>query len=126
MHDPSRRRERGMTTIGLIILVTFVGLFVYAGIRLVPVYAEYFNVLKAVEGLKSDVDSGPSAMRVTLEKRFSIEDVSSLSYKDVEITKEGSSYVLHVAYDAEAPFISNVGFIVHFDKTITLSSSTGP
>jgi hypothetical protein len=126
MHDRLRRRMRGMTTIGLIILVSFVGLFVYAGIRLVPVYMEYFNIVKAVEGLKSDVDSGPSAMKVALEKRFSIEDVSSLSYKDVEITREGSSWLVRVAYDAEAPFVGNVGFIVHFDRTVTLASSTGP
>jgi Domain of unknown function (DUF4845) len=126
MRDRLKRRERGMTTIGLIILVSFVGLFVYAGIRLTPVYLEYFNVLKAVEGLKSDVDSGPKAMRVTLEKRFSIEDISSVDYRDIEITKEGSSYLLHIAYDAQVPFVGNVGFVVHFDHLVTLTSSTGP
>jgi hypothetical protein len=126
MRDRTLRRERGMTTIGLIILITFVGLFVYAGIRLTPLYLEYFNVVKAVEGLKSDADQGQAAMRVGLEKRFDMDDIKSLNYKDVEITKEGSTWVVHVAYDAQTSFVGNVGFIVHFDKTVDLAGSSGP
>ncbi len=127
MRDRFRRRERGMTTIGLIIMVCFVGLFVYAGIRLVPVYLQYFNVLKSVEGLKADVDGGPARMRIALEKRFAIEDISDLDYKDIEITKNGSAYDLHIAYDAQTPFVGNVGFVVHFDHVVTLAaSSAGP
>ena len=119
-------RQRGMTTAGLLILVSFVGLFIYAGIRLLPVYLEYFNVIKAVEGLKSDAEQGPPAMRIALEKRFDIEDIKSVSYKDIEITKEGGGYVAHVEYNAETSFVGNVGFIVHFDKTVNLSGSGGP
>ena len=126
MRDRPLRRERGMTTVGLIILVTFVGLFVYAGVRLLPVYLEYFNVIKAVENLKSEADQGPPAMRIALEKRFDIEDIKSLSYKDVEITKEGASYAVRVLYDAQTPFVGNIGFIVHFDKTVSLGGSAGP
>lgn len=126
MRDRLLGRERGITAIGLIILVVFVGLFVYAGIRLVPVYLEYFNVLKAVEGLKSDADAGPQAMRIALEKRFDIDDVKSVSSKDIEITKNGHNWDLHILYDAEAPFVANVNFIVHFDKTVNLSGSAGP
>jgi Domain of unknown function (DUF4845) len=119
-------RERGMTTIGLIILISFVGLFVYAGIRLVPLYVEYLAVVKAIEALKSDAESGPGAMKVALEKRFDIEDIHSLSHKDVEIHREGSGWTVHAAYDAETPFIANIGFIVHFDKTVNLGGSAAP
>jgi hypothetical protein len=126
MRDRLRRRERGITAIGLLILVSFIGLFVYAGIRLMPVYLEYFSVLKAVESLKTDAEAGPPAMRKALEKHFDIEDIHSLSWKDIEIRKEGTSYAVHVLYDAETPFVGNVGFIVHFDKTVSLSAAAAP
>ena len=125
MRDRPLGRERGMTAIGLIILIAFVGLFVYAGIRLVPLYIEYFAVVKAMTALKTEGDSGPAAMQKALEKRFDIEDVHSLSFKDVEIRREGSGWSLHAEYDAETPFVGNVGFIVHFDKTVELGSA-GP
>ena len=126
MRDRPVRRERGMTAIGLMILIAFVGLFVYAGIRLMPLYLEYFNVVKSIEGLKTDTDSGQAAMRVALEKRFDIEDIKSLTFKEVEIRKEGGGWMAHAEYDAQTSFIGNVGFIVHFDKTVMLSGSTGP
>ena len=126
MRDQLLRRERGMTTIGLLTVIALVGVFVYAGIRLVPLYLEYFNVVKALEGLKSDADSGPAAMRIALEKRFDIEDIKSVSWRDVEITKEGSSWSVHATYDAQTSFLGNVGFVVHFDKSVLLSGSGGP
>jgi hypothetical protein len=126
MRDRPVRRERGMTAIGLMILIAFVGLFVYAGIRLLPLYLEYFNVVKSMEGLKSDAESGQAALRVALEKRFDIEDIKSINNKDVEIRKEGRVWVVHAEYDAQTAFLGNVGFIVHFDKTINLSGSAGP
>ena len=126
MRDRALRRERGMTTLGLMTLVAFVGLFVYAGIRLIPVYLEYFNVVKALEGLKSDAEGGPTQMRIALEKRFDIEDIKSLDWKTVEITKEGPNWSVHAVYDAETSFVGNIGFVVHFDKTVLLSASGTP
>ena len=38
--------------------------------------------------------------------------------KDVEVTKEDSGTVMHVAYDDSAPYIANVSLTVHFDKTM--------
>ncbi len=46
MYDRTVRRERGMTVLGLLILVAFVGMFVYAGIRLTPIYIEYMAVVE--------------------------------------------------------------------------------
>jgi hypothetical protein len=119
-------RERGITVAGLLIMVAFVGLFVYAGIRLTPIYIEYMAIAKAIDGLKADADGGPKAMQIALEKRFDIEDVKSIGWKDVEIAKEGSGYSVHVAYDAQTPFVGNIGFVVHFDKTVTLGGAAGP
>jgi hypothetical protein len=126
MRDRTERRQRGMTTAGLLIMISFVGLFVYAGIRLVPVYLEYFNVVRSIEGVRSDAEQGPAAMRIALEKRFDIEDIKSVNFKDVEITREGRGYAMHVAYDAQTSFLGNVGFVVHFDKTVDLSGAAGP
>jgi hypothetical protein len=126
MHERTVGRERGITITGLLILVAFVGLFVYAGIRLTPIYIEYMAVAKAVSSLKADADGGPKAMQIALEKRFDIDDVKSISWKDVQITKEGSGYSVHVAYDAETPFVGNIGFVVHFDNTVLVGGATGP
>ena len=124
----SRRRVRGMTFLGALILIAFVGLFVYAGIRLTPLYLEYMNVVKALNHLPTQVDASSSKdqIRRAIEKQFDIDDVKSLDWREIELTKVGGSWNVHADYEARAPFISNIGFFVHFDKTVTLGGAAGP
>ena len=122
-----RHSQRGITFIGALILVAFIGLFVYAGIRLVPVYLEYMNIAKAMDTVKADmttVDS-PQSIRVALDKRFFIDAVTVIEAKDLEIKRDGAAWVVRANYDAEAPFVANVSFSVHFDKTVVLGNSGG-
>ena len=121
-------RERGMTTLGLLVLIAFVGLFVYGGIRLTPLYLEYLSVSKSLSNVAQDMDASASeaAIRDGIKKRFEIQDVSAIKATDIEITREGTVWSVRAVYDAEAPFVSNIGFIVHFDKTVTLGTQASP
>lgn len=121
-------RQRGITVLGLLILLSFLGVFVYAAMRLTPVFLEYMNVAKGMENLKSEVGSGANAasVRRTLEKHFDIDDVHSITAKDVDVTRDGQDLQVHIAYDAFTPFIANVGFVAHFEKTVTVSAASGP
>jgi hypothetical protein len=118
-------RQRGMTFLGLLILVAFVGLFVYAGLRLTPVYLEYMKVAKAMESLRAEGGAGvdPRTLRLALEKRFDIDDVESISARDVEITREGSNLVVRAAWERTTDFVANVGFIVTFDKSVEVPTT---
>jgi hypothetical protein len=118
--------QRGMTFIGFLILMVFLGVFVYAGIRLVPVYVEYMNIAKAIDAAKTSQAGSADGIRNAIEKRFEVDDVHSLTSKEVEIKRQGDSWMIHAAYDAEAPFMGNVSFLVHFDKLLVLDSSSGP
>ena len=121
-----RTRQRGITMLGLLILVTFLGLFVYAGIRLVPVYLEYMNVAKTLESLKSESGgaASPTVIRNILGKRFDSSYITSIEPKDVAIVKDGDSFSVRATYDATAPFVGNVDFVVHFDKTVSVPAGT--
>ncbi len=123
----SRRREGGVTVLGALILIAFIGLFLYAGIRLTPAYLEYMNVSKALNSLATQVDASatPDQIRRALEKQFDIDDVRSLDWRDIELSKSGGTWTVHAAYDAHAPYISNVSFAVHFEKTVTVGPSRG-
>jgi hypothetical protein len=130
MANPAMKleRQRGITLLGMLILVAFVGVFIYAGVRLTPVYVEYMNIAKGLENLKTEAGPGATTASIqrTLEKHFDIDDVRSITSKDVEVTRDGTDLQVHVAYDAYAPFIANVGFLVRFDKTVTVSGASGP
>jgi Tfp pilus assembly protein PilE len=118
-----RRRQRGMTFIGLMIIMSMLGVIVYAGVRLVPIYLTYMKVSKSLDATAGEFKGDtvdPAALRRTLEKHWQIEDINGVDVKDVEVTKNDSGTQMHVAYDDSAPYIANVSLTVHFDKTVTV------
>jgi hypothetical protein len=121
-----RERQRGMTFLGLMILLGFIGIFVYAGIKLAPVYLQGYKVMKAVADLKHETEGAaitPPAIQRALEKRFDIEDITEVKPKEVDITKTDSGYTVHAGYDVTVPFFGNLFFLVRFDKTVDLTAS---
>lgn len=122
-HDLTRSgpaRQRGITFLGLVILVAFVGIFVYAGIRLVPAYMEYMSVARALDAVKTDVSGGVTqqSIRNSIEKRFEVDDVTSINSRDIEIGRDRDTFTVRAAYNVTARFIANVDFLVTFDKTV--------
>jgi hypothetical protein len=116
-----RDRQRGLTFIGLLFIMGMVGLIGYAGIRLLPLYLNYMKVARSMDAAAGEFKSDTpdvGAVRRSLEKHWQIEDISSVDAKDVEVAKDESGIVLHVAYDDTAPYIANVSLSMHFDKTV--------
>jgi hypothetical protein len=116
-----RRRQLGMTFIGLLCILAMAGVLVYAGVRLVPVYLNYMNIVKTMETTASEFkgdNADPGAIRNSLERHWEITTISAVDYKDVEITRDEDGISLHVVYDDAEPYLGNVSLAVHFGKTV--------
>jgi hypothetical protein len=110
-----------MTFIGTLFMFVFVGLVVYAGIRLVPVYVNYLKLSTTLDKTAHELHgegADESNLRRSLERHWIVEDISAVDYKDVEIKKENGVITLHVAYQDVVPYISNVSLSVSFDKSV--------
>jgi hypothetical protein len=116
-----RRRQQGMTFIGLLTILIMVGFILYAGIRLAPVYLNYLKISRSMTATAQEFKGDtvdPTALRTTLARHWEIDDPEQVDYKDVEISKDDTGTMLHVAYDHMVPYIANVSLSVHFDKTV--------
>jgi hypothetical protein len=114
----SRQRQAGITTLGLIILVSFLGIFAFAAIRLTPVYLNYMKVAGVVQGVREEFDgqnASSSSIRKSISRRFDIESVGVIVAKDVKVKKVSDGYEVAATYSHKAPFIANVSFLVDFD-----------
>lgn len=113
------RRERGMTTLGMVILVAFIGLCAFAALRLTPVYLNYMKVVGVVNGVHEEFDGrNPtrSALRNSITRRFDVESVGEITARDITVTAVDGGFEVRAEYAHVAPFIANVSFSVHFDK----------
>ena len=112
-----------MTTLGLIILIAFVGLFAFAAIRLAPIYLNYLKVAGVVNGVYEEFDGqNPSraAIRSSIARRFDVESVSVITARDITVTTVDGGFEVKAEYDHTSPFIANISFTVHFDKKATV------
>ncbi len=116
-----RRRQQGMTFIGLLFVLAMAGAILYAGIRLAPMYLNYMKVVRSLDAVATESkgdNPDPAALRRALGKEWEIQSLDSPDFKEVEITKEEDGGVtMHVAYDDSVPYIANVSLSVHFEKT---------
>jgi Tfp pilus assembly major pilin PilA len=116
-----RNRQQGMTFIGLLCVLALVGVVVYAGIRLAPLYLNYMKVAKAMDAVAAEVkgdNPDPAVIRGLIDRHFTIDDPTGVEAKDVEITRDDSGVQMHIAYDDAAPYVANVSLSVHFEKTV--------
>lgn len=114
------RRQVGATLLGYIILVGFVGVFAFGAIRLTPVYLNYMKVASVVDGVFKEFDGqnpARAAIRSSISRRFDVESVSIITYRDVKVTAVDGGFEVSAEYDHSTPFIGNISFTVHFNKT---------
>lgn len=114
------RRQVGATLLGYIILVLFVGVFAFGALRLTPVYLNYIKVAGVVDGVFEEFDGqAPTrpAIRSSLSRRFDVESVSIITFRDVTVTPVDGGFEVSAVYDHPAPFVGNISFLVHFDKS---------
>lgn len=118
-----RNRQRGATFLGMVVILAILGCAVYAGIRLVPVYLEYTKVARALEQVRDEQatnDTSSQLIRNALERRWDVEDISSVGWKEVEIRKTSDGFEVEADYSVEQPFVANVYLLAKFDKLVTI------
>ena len=119
----SPAKQRGITALGFIILAVFIGLFVFCGLRLTPVYLNYMKVVGVLDGVLKEFDGqNPSraAIRSSIGRRFDVESVSEITARDVKVTSEAGGFAVEAVYAHSTPFIANVSFTVNFNKKVTI------
>jgi Domain of unknown function (DUF4845) len=120
----TRDQQRGATALGMLTILAILGLALYAVIRLLPVYLEYYEVVRAMEKVPKETsaaETSPDKIRFLLNRTWLIEDIKTFDYKDVQIRRAGSAWEMTAEYRAEVPFIGNVSLAADFYKTVTVN-----
>jgi hypothetical protein len=123
-----RNRQRGVTAIGWLFLLTPLAIVGYAGIRVAPLYLNYMKVTRALEQVASDYKEGggdPTKIRSVVDKHFEIDMVDFPTTKDLKVTRDGTGWVVEMAYDDEVPLFANISLRLSFDKTVHAGAAGG-
>ena len=97
--NSSKNNQRGASLIGILLMG---GVLVFGGIvaaQVAPTYIEYRTIIKTANKVKGA--STPAEARSNFDKAAQIDDIKSITGKDLEITKDGNNMVIAFAYSKE-------------------------
>jgi len=118
-----KKPQRGMTFLGILTILVILGFAFYMALRIVPDYLEYMEVSRALNQVRDEhaaIETSAQMIRNSLERRWDVEDIKGLSWKDVEINKTNEGFEVRSAYAVEEPFVANLYLLVKFDKMVVI------
>ena len=99
MNLQRRSRQSGISFIGLIFVVGVLACLGVVGAQVFPTVVEYQAILKAVQ--KASAGNTVIEVRQIYEKAADIDDIHSVTPKDIEISKDGDKVIVKFAYDKQ-------------------------
>jgi hypothetical protein len=109
------RQQRGMSLIGMMVWAIIIGFLGYVAVRVLPTLNEYLTIQRAVDRVASESPATVGEVRKAFDKQKDIEySISSISGKDLEVTKENEKLVIRFAYDKEVPLVEPVYLLMKY------------
>ena len=123
-----KQMQRGITMIGFLITLTFVIFFAYCGMKIGPMYMEFFSVKKALAGIASDPEAANAPkdkIRAMLDKRFQIDYVSVVKPEMLKIENTEGGYNLVMDYERREELFANLDVVGKFHAEQALTRGAG-
>ena len=114
------RGERGMSMTAIMAIMAvsvFIGMF---AIKAGPAYFENMTVQSIVEDAAADDElmrGSRSKVYKQINAQYGMNNLWDMKAEDtVELKKDGSGYVLRVAYEKREPLFGNIDLVMRFDS----------
>ena len=118
-----RKKQRGLSFIGLIVLVGVLGFLGVIGLKLIPIYIESWKIDGIMNAVIKEPGINDQSRQEVIEamlKRLDIDAVDSVNYtnwKDrLAVTKRKNNITIKVTYEITTPRIWNLSLGANGDK----------
>ncbi len=118
------RKQGGLTIIGFMLVLAMTLFVTFIGMRIVPLYIEYYSVVNALNGVAAERGSAHLSLydlRARVMNRLYVSYSDNVKTTDVTKVRSNGIY-LRVAYEVRKPVIGNLDVIATFDKSVRLSN----
>ena len=120
-----RRKQGGLTLIGFLIVLAMVIFVAFIGMKIAPIYMEYYSVVSAMNGVASERGSAnlsPYDIRVRVLNRLYVSySAENVKEQHIKLTR-GNGVNLRIAYEVRKPVIGNLDVVAKFDRTVKLAN----
>ena len=124
---------KGLTLIGMLLVMSTVVIFGILAMRIIPVYLEHYAVLRALDNLpvvtkdelSSDLGHNNLVIKRALQKQFEIESMYYITEDNITLNPVNESKMkISIHYQVIRPFIANISLLFIFNDTKEVSFGT--
>lgn len=119
-NQQTQRAQRGLSITGFLIFSMIAIAVAMLGFKIGPAYAEFYTIQKAFRAMANDgalKNASRGEINVAFNNRATIDGIKSITYNDIEVTKEGNNLVFSAAYSARVPLFYNLSACMEFQPT---------
>lgn len=121
----TRRQQAGITLLGMIITISVLGVFAYCGMKIFPMYSEYWAVKDAMEEVAATpgIANAPRGKVVDLLfRRFNISYVESVKNEHITLDPKAGPR-LTIDYEVRRPLMYNLDVVAKFTHSVKLGGN---
>lgn len=110
-------KQKGMTAIGMVIMVAIVGFNVLVAINVAPTYFTDSNIASLWKSLETDqtlIGLPSKKIRKVVIKRLKVNNVYGIKKEDVVIKKVKGFYIVTLEYEPRGKIVGSLDYIMTF------------
>lgn len=112
--------QKGITLSGFLMWAIVLAFAALIGFKIGPAYFEYSTIRKQFQAIVNDAEAQSGDRRAVenaFSRRSSVEDITSISAKDIVITKGSDGVTLTAEYTRCEPMVANIRACMDFSPS---------
>lgn len=112
-------KQQGLSLTGFLMVLAVVGFALFIGMKLFPMYQQYWALKKALKSVASDPAVGSDAVSVrnSLAKYFDVGYIDVVKPSDVKVERTGEGTMLTADYEVRRSLIYNLDIVGKFNAS---------
>ncbi|HOB62215.1 MAG TPA: DUF4845 domain-containing protein [Candidatus Competibacteraceae bacterium] len=118
------QRQRGMTILGMILVIIMVAFVALIGMKVIPMYIQYYSIKSTIESVRKEpmlAQMTPTDIQKAIDRRFTIGYVENVKASDLKIRNERNIRVLELKYDDERELFYGLYVMLKVNEVIPLN-----
>ena len=119
-----KRTQSGITLIGFLVVLAVAEFFAYVGMKLFPMYQEFYSVKSALRGLANEPGiamSDPARIQDLFFRRLYINYSDNVKPENVKLSRGERGWKMEVNYEVRKPMIYNIDVVGKFNAVQELT-----
>ncbi len=119
-------KQQGLSLTGFLMVLAVVGFALFIGMKLFPMYQEFWALKKAMKSVATDDTVGADAISIrnSLAKHFDVGYIDGVKPSDVKVERTGEGTMITAEYEVRRPLVYNLDIVGKF-KTSEVKRSGG-